>query len=182
MIIELEGVDGVGKSTQARMVKALLEDDGYRVKIIHYPIRNSKHVEDINAGASREVQWMLNRKLARERKYTVGGIIDANIRYDFVILDRYKWSGMAYGLANDFDKEWLLSLDKHSIDPDLVIFLKDGTVELDPYLEKVEAEFKALAKEYEWPVVDIMSNVEDTAEVLCCKITSEYAARVSKCG
>ena len=168
MIVELEGLDGCGKSTQASMVKSLLEDQGYRVKIIHYPLKDSRKVELLNAGSDRVKQFFLNRRLAQQRKYTVGMIRDAQIRYDIVILDRYRWSGLAYGMANGFDRKLLESWDKDSVVPDVVILLHhllDIRVG-DKYSEKVKKFFWMFSAQENWPIVTRMTQEEETADTI----------------
>lgn len=96
-----------------------------------------------------------------------------------VIADRYVGSGLAYGLANDLELEWMKSLEEGLPVPNVVILIdapvsvvlkRKDLIDRDVYesdkefLEKVRGAYHRLAKEYNWRVVPGNLSVESISE------------------
>jgi len=110
MLIAFEGLDQSGKETQARHLRARLEQDGRKVRSLSFP--------DYGTSIGQEIQ----RALAGDRDYSPEVIqllyIANRFEYkprltlwlqagDVVICDRYRASSVAYGEAQGLDPAWL---------------------------------------------------------------------------
>ncbi len=105
-------------------------------------------------------------------------IKESLVKGKVVISDRYKHSSLAYQGAAGVDVEWMQSLNKHALVPDLVILLdidpdkslervsdRAKTVfEKKEYLKKVRAEYIRYAETGELVVVDALQSIEDVHE------------------
>lgn len=134
MFIVLEGIDGAGKSTQAKLLKLWFEERGYEVVLTKEPTDTAfgklirKLVltggkEGIIDGAkiSHEAEALL---FAADRAEHVDKLIKPSLKAGKVVIsDRYFYSSLAYQWARGLDLEWLIDLNRFAIRPDLVILL-----------------------------------------------------------
>ena len=111
----LEGVEGVGKTTQVRRLTDYLRNKGYKVLETkepgtpHLPITmalrglmlDSQYEEQLTKTA-RELISQTIRSIHMEKL-----IIPGRDNYDFIIQDRGVLSGLSYGTACGNDSEWL---------------------------------------------------------------------------
>jgi len=130
MFFVLEGIDGSGKETQVKMLAETLKKAGKKVEVIEFPDYNSGPGKKIGQYLDNKLQLMHkdvaklyadDRRLHQERikKWLDEGTI--------VVSDRYAYSNIAYQLVNGVDQDYLLSLDKGILFPDLVFFI-DTTI------------------------------------------------------
>jgi len=134
IFIVIEGIDGAGKSTQAKLLAKWFETKGYDVVLTKEPTDTAfgklirKLVltggrEGIIDGAkiSHEAEALL---FAADRAEHVKKLIEPSIKAGKVVIsDRYFYSSLAYQWARGLDLEWLINLNKFAIRPDLVILL-----------------------------------------------------------
>ena len=134
MFIVLEGIDGAGKSTQAKLLKLWFEEKGYEVVLTKEPTDTAfgKLIrrlvltggrEGIIDGAkiSHEAEALL---FAADRAEHVDKLIKPSLEAGKVVIsDRYFYSSLAYQWARGLDLEWLIDLNRFAIRPDLVILL-----------------------------------------------------------
>lgn len=134
IFIVIEGIDGAGKSTQAKLLAKWFETKGYEVVLTKEPTDTAfgklirKLVltggrEGIIDGAkiSHEAEALL---FAADRAEHVKKLIEPSIKAGKVVIsDRYFYSSLAYQWARGLDLEWLINLNKFAIRPDLVILL-----------------------------------------------------------
>jgi len=132
--IVLEGIDGAGKSTQAKLLKIWFEERGYEVVLTKEPTDTAfgKLIrrlvltggrEGIIDGAkiSHEAEALL---FAADRAEHVDKLIKPSLEAGkIVISDRYFYSSLAYQWARGLDLEWLIDLNRFAIRPDLVVLL-----------------------------------------------------------
>ncbi|WP_457741403.1 dTMP kinase [Thermococcus sp.] len=132
--IVLEGIDGAGKSTQAKLLKIWFEEKGYEVVLTKEPTDTAfgKLIrrlvltggrEGIIDGAkiSHEAEALL---FAADRAEHVDKLIKPSLEAGkIVISDRYFYSSLAYQWARGLDLEWLIDLNRFAIRPDLVVLL-----------------------------------------------------------
>jgi len=134
MFIVMEGIDGAGKSTQAKMLADWFKNRGYEVVLTKEPtdtafgklIRRlvlTGGKEGIIDGAriSHEAEALL---FAADRAEHVNKLIGPSLKSGKVVIsDRYFYSSLAYQWARGLDLEWLIDLNRFAIRPDLVILL-----------------------------------------------------------
>ena len=127
-IISFEGIEGVGKSTEIELLHDYLLDSGKSVKKFREPgstipsekIRNI--LLDANHTLASETELLL--MYASRSELVANEILSSE--YDFILLDRYFDSSMAYqGYGRNLDKEFINSLKDfiNAPDPDLTILL-----------------------------------------------------------
>ena len=133
-LIVVEGTDGVGRSTQTRMLKEWLEVQGYAVldtgwtrsKLVGQAITDAK-----TGHALHRLTYclMYATDLADRLEYQ---IIPA-LRSGFIVLaDRYIYTALARGIARGADKPWLTDLFGFAVAPDLVFYLRLDVKDLVP--------------------------------------------------
>lgn len=172
MLLNLEGLDGAGKTTQARMLAAWLRERGLQAEIIHFPAYETPSGQRIAAylsGQERLEPREVMELFAQNRREKLADLRRAEAQNDVVILDRYAPSGWAYGVARGLPLEWLESLDAGLPVPDLVVVLDvpvevarrrlghrgpaDGYERDGDFLERVREAYLFLARERGWPVI-----------------------------
>ncbi|WP_010477090.1 dTMP kinase [Thermococcus zilligii] len=134
IFIVLEGIDGAGKSTQAKMLAEWFEKRGYEVVLTKEPTDTAfgKLIrrlvltggrEGIIDGAriSHEAEALL---FAADRAEHVDKLIRPSLEAGKVVIsDRYFYSSLAYQWARGLDLEWLIDLNRFAIRPDLAVLL-----------------------------------------------------------
>ncbi|ASJ12013.1 dTMP kinase [Thermococcus thioreducens] len=187
--IVMEGIDGAGKSTQAKLLAKWFEEKGYDVILTKEPTDTAfgklirKLVltggrEGIIDGAriSHEAEALL---FAADRAEHVAKLIKPSLEAGKVVIsDRYFYSSLAYQWARGLDLEWLIDLNRFAIRPDLVILLdlpvkesmkringRSIKTEFDKIAElqkKVRENYLKLAERFpEMRIVNALASVED---------------------
>ena len=99
MFIALEGIDGSGKSTQASRLKKTLEKKGKKAEIRHpFEGEIGKFVRTILAGKSKVTPIALQYLISANRAVQQEEIVSSLSKGTTVIIDRYYWSAVAYGM------------------------------------------------------------------------------------
>jgi len=133
-LIVIEGTDGVGRSTQIRLLKEWLEQQGRAV---------------LDTGLSRS--GLVGKSIKRAKEgHTLGRItlslfyatdfadrleneIVPALRAGFVVLtDRYIYSLMARAMVRGLDPTWVRNIHRFALKPDAVFYLRIGVDELIP--------------------------------------------------
>ena len=107
LFIVIEGIDGTGKSTQAKMLQKALQDTGAIVVLDHEPSDGpyGKILRESATTGRLSPQEELDL-FHKDRKHHVDELIlPALKRGETVILDRYYFSTMAYQGQRGFDRE-----------------------------------------------------------------------------
>lgn len=178
LFIVFEGIDGGGKSTQIQMLSDFFEGKGYEVERHMEPTKAviGSLLWDYMKSKSRSFDPETEALLFAADRIEHGKIIrDALDKGKIVISDRYKHSSLAYQGAAGANVEWMQSLNKHALVPDLVILLdidpdmslervsdRAKTVfEENEYLKKVRAEYLRYDEKGELVVVNASQGLED---------------------
>lgn len=189
LFIVFEGVDGGGKSTQIGMLTDYFTGKGYEVEHHVEPTHEviGQLIWDYMNGKERSFEPETEALLfAADRIEHGKGIKKALDEGKVVISDRYKHSSLAYQGAAGVDVEWMQSLNRHALKPDLVILLdidpdkslervadRAKTVfEKNEYLKKVRAEYLRYAKMRELVVIDALQSIEDVHSDILEKVKS----------
>ncbi|MBS3794191.1 MAG: dTMP kinase [Candidatus Thorarchaeota archaeon] len=122
----IEGIDGTGKTTQAKKLEYRLEKKGYDPVRLHEPT-NSKWGKKIRNlaihGRSVDPREELNYFI-EDRKIDVEEYIKPALSAGkVVILDRYYLSNVAYQGALGIDPEEIMELNDFAPRPDLILIL-----------------------------------------------------------
>ncbi len=133
-LIVLEGTDGVGRSTQALMLKEWLEVQGYAVldtgwtrsKLVGQAITDAKQGHSLHRLT---YCLMYATDLADRMEYQILPALKSGF---IVLADRYIFTAIARGIARGADKQWLNDLFGFAVAPDLVLYLQVGVNDLVP--------------------------------------------------
>jgi dTMP kinase len=162
MYIVLEGIDGAGKSTQIKMLKEWLEDNGFNVETIVEPtdMEIGKLIRELLTRSDAEsdsMQKTFGLLFAADRLMLMDKIERLENENTVVISDRSFYSSLAY----QNPQEWIKELNKYAKIPDLVLLLDldvkksvercDGTDEFEneEFLTGVKQNYLDLAKSYD---------------------------------
>ncbi|MCJ7732830.1 dTMP kinase [Candidatus Bathyarchaeota archaeon] len=176
--IVFEGVDGGGKSTQIKMLSEFFKEVGYDVELHMEPTHESigsllwTYMRSKNRSFNPETEALLFAADRIEHGKTIQRALDEG---KVIISDRYLHSSLAYQGAAGVDVEWMKSLNRHALKPDLVILLdidpekslervsdRDKTVfEESEYLKRVRAEYLRYADAGELTVIDATQPIMD---------------------
>ncbi len=133
MFITLEGLDGSGKTTQARLLGARLEADGVEVVITREPGGTplGEQIRELVLHGDHVAPWAEATLYAAARAQHVEQLIrPALARGATVICDRYVDSSVAYqGIARGLGLERVLELNLAAVEgllPDRTILLEIG--------------------------------------------------------
>jgi dTMP kinase len=151
MFVTLEGLDGSGKTTQARLLGARLEAEGVEVVITREPGGTplGEEIRDLLLHGGDVAPWAEAALLAASRAQHVEQLIrPALARGATVICDRYVDSSIAYqGIARGLGLERVLELNLAAVEglmPDRTILLEIGVAEaasrMGDDLDRIERE------------------------------------------
>lgn len=126
MLIAFEGLDQSGKETQARSLRARLQQDGRVVRAASFPDYDTpigREIQQALAGERHfgpEVMQLLYVANRFEYKPRLETWLSAG---DIVVCDRFRASSVAYGEATGLDPEWLHLVQRDLPVPELTLFL-----------------------------------------------------------
>lgn len=126
MLIAFEGLDQSGKETQARHLRARLQQEGRVVRAASFPDYETpigREIREALAGERHfgpEVMQLLYVANRFEYKPRLDSWLAAG---DVVVCDRYRASSVAYGEAMGLDPDWLQLIQQHLPESSLTIFL-----------------------------------------------------------
>jgi len=126
MLIAFEGLDQSGKETQAKHLRARIEQDGHRVHPLAFPEDSTPIGQEIRKALAGEREfgpdvmqllYVANRGEFRPKleRWLAAG--------DVVMCDRYRASSIAYGEAQGLDPVWLSDIQQYLPPADLTILL-----------------------------------------------------------
>ena len=168
-LIVFEGIDGAGKTTQARLLQETLERSGYRVKATKEPTESpaGERIRELAREGRRESPEVETELFLRDRRSHVEKLIGPALEDGAVVIsDRYYLSTVAYQGARGLDPELLLATCEEQFPvPDLALVLGVTPAEglrrislrqraVDPAFERIEsllavgALFRALTRPY----------------------------------
>jgi dTMP kinase len=102
MLVVFEGVDGSGKSTQVLRTTWVLTSAGHTVASFAFPDRTTQIGQRINAALKRPIvnEIELYHLFVANRFEKLDALRVALASHDFVLVDRYSYSGIVYTRAN----------------------------------------------------------------------------------
>ena len=170
-IIVVEGTDKAGKGTQSKLLINALKLSGSICAIMDFPDYTTPIGQEISAfldgrrNYAMEVKHMLLSANRWEKKDEIESMLKKDT---IIIMNRYYQSNIVYGVSHDLSLKWLLNLDKGLPKEDVVIVLEVNpstsyqrvpgdrdTFEMDQkLLMKVHKNYRKLAKQFNWKVVN----------------------------
>ena len=131
LFIVFEGIDGAGKSTQAKLLASALESAGKKVYMTAEPteLPSGKALREVLGGKVKKTPCEIALMFAEDR---VAHNTDSELGIEkmlsegaYIICDRYYYSSLAYQ-GSEVDYDWVKALNTRCPDirhPDLCIFL-----------------------------------------------------------
>lgn len=148
-IIEIEGLDGSGKSTHADLLKTNIELRGYKAMFVHLPYYESETGEKIAAYLRGDLKLSLweSRILFLENRYEFFENNKEKLKlFDYVIFDRYSLSNPVYHVAKMLIENNEVELKK--IIREGEIFENEVFEILLKYFKNLESEKKVLQPDF----------------------------------
>ncbi len=171
MIVAFEGLDQSGKETQARHLRARIEQEGRKVHSLSFP--------DYETPIGREIA----KALAGEREFgpDVMQLLYVANRCEYrpkieswlaaggtIVCDRYRASSIAYGEAQGLDPAWLEDIQRYLPRPTVTVLLdiapetavQRKSTGRDKYerdlslLARVRASYRRQAEANDWVLID----------------------------
>ena len=179
MLVNLEGIDGCGKSTQSKLLKEKLEEEGEKVIILKEPTKkpHGQKLWDMLRGKRKATNEEILELFVLDRKEHVEEKIQPALDDGTVVLmDLYYYSSMAYQVAGGIDVNVIRERHSFAPKPDIVlIFDLPVTVALErvrghsvadefekeEHLEKVREAYLNLDSDPLVKIVDSVRTPED---------------------
>lgn len=164
LFIVLEGIDGSGKTSIATSLKKKLLDNDYKVVITREPtfyesgVLLRKYLNMFRLDQRDPIYEAL--LFAADRIYHINTFIKPLIRKGYIVIcDRYVYSSIVYQSTDGVPEEWIKTINKYIIQPDLAFFIDVEPVEAlariknkvsmfedKSFLEKVYLKYKDMVK------------------------------------
>ncbi len=197
VFVALEGIDGAGTSTQARLLEAALRAEGVDLLCTREPSDRpvGRYIRRLlgDAEAQRPDPRSLALLFAADRRdHLDQEILPALRRGALVLSDRYLLSSLAYQGCELDDLDWVTSLNRSAPAPDRTWLLdlpvaeaaarrrgraEQDRYEVDPFLERVAAAYRARAADPGTRLVDARAPAEDIARRILADLRSLLHAR-----
>lgn len=132
--IVIEGLDGSGQTTQAKLLREFLESEGEIVCLTKEPTIISDGT--FYSSVAQTIRDVLDKKIQMEarplqelftqdrKEHLEKEILPALEKGGWVICDRYCYSSFAFGSAHGNNMDFLISLNEDFLIPDYVFLLK----------------------------------------------------------
>jgi len=174
-----EGIDGSGKTTQSKLLAEKIgafwtyePSDSSVGKFIREILSGNIKVDDKTLALLFAADRIEHTKLIKQR-----------LKEGDVVCDRYLYSSIAYQSVSDVDEDFIKSINRYALKPDVVFLLvvdidialervktKD-IFEKKDFLEKVQNKYLELAKKHGFIVIDTTNK---TIEEVHEEIISHY--------
>ena len=124
VLVNLEGIDGCGKSTQSKLLLEKLEGEGEKIIILKEPTKrpHGQKLWDMLHGKRKATNEEILELFVLDRKQHVKEKIQPALDSGAVVLmDRYYYSSMAYQVAGGIDIEEIREKHAFAPKPDIVL-------------------------------------------------------------
>ena len=184
MFCVFEGIDGSGKTSLINKVSNYLDIvDEFGVEYLKFPNENTLTYSLISrvingeeiSSKTKALLYSTNRSESQEE------IANILIEDKIILCDRYSHSGLATAMSDNISYDWLNTIEKTFIQPDIVFFLDtcpvicnkrmmDGEyseiVERRNFQEKVWMNYLKCFDQNNWVVLDGTKSVEELVETV----------------
>ena len=180
MLIDLEGIDGCGKSTQSKFLMEKFEENNEKAIILKEPTsgKYGKKLWEMLSGKREATTEQILDLFVMDRKEHVDDKINPALKEGkIVLMDRYYYSTMAYQAAAGIDVNRIRKDNEFAPKPDIVLIfdlpadlamkrVKGHSVadvfEKEEHLEKVRAAYLNLRDD---PLVRIIDSTRTPEEI-----------------
>jgi len=180
VLIDLEGIDGCGKSTQSKFLKEKFEENNEKSIILKEPTsgKYGKKLWEMLSGKREATTKQILDLFVMDRKEHVDDKINPALKEGkIVLMDRYYYSTMAYQAAAGIDVNRIRKDNEFAPKPDIVLIfdlpadlamkrVKGHSVadvfEKEEHLEKVRAAYLNLRDD---PLVRIIDSTRTPEEI-----------------
>jgi len=184
MIIVIEGGDQAGKLTQSILLEKSLKKRKIKTKLFHFPDYDTpigKEIRQYLDGKRKFPPQVIHCLLAANRWEKLNQILKAQEKNSVLIMNRYYYSNLVYGLANGLKQKWLDNLDAGLPKADLVVLLdvtqkesfhrqkthRDKFEKNEEFLRRISKIYRNTAKKKHWKIIDASkSKIEIHEEIL----------------
>ncbi|MCE4617185.1 MAG: dTMP kinase [Desulfurococcales archaeon] len=124
VFIAIEGIDGAGKTTIAKLLAEKLKEQGREVILTKEPRDPciTKHIDNITKRGGNPIAEALLFAADRMIHYT-NIIKPALEKGDVIISDRYKLSSIVYQSVRGAPRSWVEEVNRYAPEPDITIIL-----------------------------------------------------------
>ena len=197
--VALEGIDGVGKSTLARVLARTLRRQGWSVAVRREPA--DPRLGALAQRAAAEDAWTGAVYFTVDRHLALAGLERDLRRFDVVLQDRSYFSTLAYqgSALSARDRRRLTELEESATrTPDRVVLLdldpadavrrlgrrslRRGPLEQLRTLRRVAKAYRALARAHGWQVLDARGSPQDLARAVVGRLGLEGSAKARSAG
>jgi dTMP kinase len=183
MLIAFEGLDQSGKETQARHLRAKLQQDGRTVRVASFPDYDTPVGREIREALTgdRDFGPEVMQLLYVANRFEYKPRLDSWMRAgDLVVCDRYRASSVAYGEAMGLDPGWLDLIQQPLPQATLTLFLdispetavsrkqtgRDRFERDLALLGRVRESYRRQAASPGWVVIDAEQSKDDVREAV----------------
>jgi dTMP kinase len=192
--IAFYGINNIGKSTQALRLEKYLNETGYKVCYIKFPVYeitpSGEYINSILRPTDENCRQTISEEelqmwFAINRYQFVEKLNEKIATHDFVIAEDYVGTGIAWGHTKGLEIEWLEALNKYLPREDLAVFMH-GTRGMDAKEERHIHEFddqlvercaevhEKLALKYGWSKVEVSENWDITQQRIWAIISDKF--------
>jgi len=162
MFIVFEGIDGCGKSTQAKLVADWLQAGGRKVLLTAEPTKGriGRFLREVLSGKESVDPKTLSLLFTADRYEHIKSEVEPAIKNNVVVVsERYYHSTICYQAAQGVPWNWLLEINRFAIKPDYTFLLdvkareavgRKASTEIfeeEKFLEKVRDNYMKLDRE-----------------------------------
>lgn len=125
-LVSIEGIDGCGKSTHAKLLARWLRARGYKVVVTDEPTNGpvGRIIKRILRGELKVPVAAEALLFAADRLHHMDKLILPAMRAGkIVITERYTYSSLAYQSARGLNLQWIAKLNEKALKPDLEILI-----------------------------------------------------------
>ena len=194
MLIAFEGLDQSGKETQARHLRARIEQEGRKVHPVSFPDYETPIGKEIARALAGEREFgpdvMQQMYVANRCEYRpkiemwlgAGGV---------VICDRYRASSVAYGEAQGLDPDWLSDIQRYLPTASVTVLLdiapetavQRKSTGRDRYerdlslLARVRESYRRQATQPDWVLINAEASKDDVRAAVEAAVLPRLTAR-----
>lgn len=195
VLVTIEGGDQAGKKTQCALLEEFLLERGLKVAIFDFPDYSTpigRVIRSCLDGTQPSNPQTIHCLLSANRWEKLDEIVEAQSDNDIIIMNRYHYSNLVYGVVNGLETSWLKNLDSGLPCADLVILLditqaesfkrkrrgRDRFERDEDFSRRVFSGYRSIAEKEGWKIVDGSKSKEEIRKEIADLVIRESESRV----